>query len=99
MGRAFPSPGAVIGNDFTGYIAAISPEAEPDPHAGDLVCGVVHGSNPADRSNGAFAQYVRATPGLLLQIPADLPIEQAAGPSLSLATTRLALWGTVLRLE
>ncbi|KAI0410950.1 putative zinc-binding dehydrogenase family oxidoreductase [Xylaria grammica] len=99
MGRAFPCPGAVVGHDFAGYIIAISPDIQTHFRVGDRVCGAVHGSNPADESNGAFAQYVRASPGLLLHIPADMAFEQAAGLGLGLATTCLALWGTALRLE
>lgn len=99
MGTSFPTPGAIIGNDFAGIVVAIDTQTETVFRIGDRVCGLVHGSNPADTSNGAFAQYVRAHVDLLLRIPEGLPIEQASTLGLGLATNCLALWEGGLRLE
>jgi NADPH:quinone reductase-like Zn-dependent oxidoreductase len=92
MGTTFPTPGAVIGMDFSGIVASIHPGTETDLHVGDRVCGMVHGSNPGDLTNGAFAEYVRVRPSLLLRVPGGLPMEQAASLGVGLMTNVMALW-------
>ena len=99
MGAASPSPGAVIGNDFAGTVVAFGTSAEAELAVGDLVCGTVHGSNAADRSNGAFALYLRVPSNLVLRVPHNLKAEQAATLGLGLATSGIALWGSILALE
>ncbi|KUI57981.1 Protein TOXD [Cytospora mali] len=92
MGAAFPTPGALVGMDFSGTIASIHPRTETDLQVGDRVCGMVHGSYPGDPSNGAFAAYVRVRPELLLRVPRALPMEEAATLGVGLMTNLLALW-------
>lgn len=92
MGAAFPTPGAVVGMDFSGTVAAIHPETETDLKIGDRVCSWVHGSNPGDPSNGAFAQYIRARPEILLRVPNGMRMEQAATLGVGLMTNVMALW-------
>lgn len=97
MGGISPSAGAVIGSDFAGTVVLMHEETQTDLQIGDLVCGVVHGSNPADGTNGAFAEFVRAHADLVLRLPRSggrmhWPIEPATLGS-ALATTSLALWG------
>lgn len=93
IGAAFPSPRAIIGNDFVGTVVQIHPGTSTNTNIqiGNTVCSFVHGSNPADGSNGTFAQYVRAPADLVLRVPADFPIEQAAALSLRLATASLVI--------
>lgn len=62
MGASFPSPRAVMGNDFVGTIVRIHEKTTTELRIDEKVCGFVHGSNNNDGSNGAFAQYVRAPP-------------------------------------
>ncbi|KAK3940244.1 hypothetical protein QBC46DRAFT_341803 [Diplogelasinospora grovesii] len=50
MGAAFPSPGAGIRNDFVGTVVHIHQKTSTDIRIGDTVCGLVHRSDPADRS-------------------------------------------------
>ena len=99
MGATFPSPRAVIGNDFVGTVVGIHEKTTTDISIGDIVCGLVHGSNPADRSNGAFAQYVRVPADLVLRVPVGFEIEHAASLGLGLAIASVALWEGGLELE
>ncbi|KAJ8110863.1 hypothetical protein ONZ43_g5764 [Nemania bipapillata] len=80
MGIKFLTPGAVIGTDFAGEIVQMHGsvgELRPDLGIGDMVCGLVHGSNPADPGNGAFAEYVRVPAFLAIKCPEDLDIHRA----------------------
>ncbi|KAF3763038.1 GroES-like protein [Cryphonectria parasitica EP155] len=92
MGAAFPTPGSVVGMDFSGTVAFIPPGTTTDLRLGDRVCGMVHGSNPGDLTNGAFAEYVRARPEFLLPVPPTLSMEEAATLGVALMTNLLALW-------
>ncbi|KAK8068345.1 polyketide synthase enoylreductase [Apiospora saccharicola] len=97
MGVAFPTPGAVIGMDFVGRVIKKMTmeyvgEGENCVHVGDLVCGMVHGSNPSDPTTGAFAEYVRAATSLLLRVPDGYSLETAASLGTPLLTSCLALW-------
>lgn len=69
MGEAFPTPGAVIGCDFAGIVIAVHQGTKTNINIGDRVCGMIHGSNTGEPTNGAFAEYVRARPELLIRVP------------------------------
>ncbi|KAI8623137.1 GroES-like protein [Xylariaceae sp. FL1651] len=95
MRRSFPTEGAIIGNDFAGKIIDIdyrAGELRPDLRIGDRVCGLVHGSNPDDPDNGAFARYVRADAQLVIKVLDSMGLSQAATLGVALATNCLALW-------
>ncbi|KAF2795010.1 GroES-like protein [Melanomma pulvis-pyrius CBS 109.77] len=92
MGKTFPTPGAIVGMDFSGIVVSIHPETTTDLVIGDRVCGCVHGSNPSEPTNGAFAEHVRARPELLLRVPDHLPMEHAATLGTGLMTNIMALW-------
>ncbi|KAF1993190.1 GroES-like protein [Amniculicola lignicola CBS 123094] len=92
MGTTFPTPGAIVGMDFSGVVVSIHAETTTDLAIGDRVCGGVHGSNPSDPTNGAFAEYVRARPELLFRVPDHLPMEQAATLGTGIMTNIMALW-------
>lgn len=92
MGTAFPTPGAVVGMDFAGTIVAVHPMTTTELRIGDRVAGMVHGSNPTTPDNGAFAEYIRATPELLLRVPPSLSFQEAATFGTALSTNLLALW-------
>ncbi|KAI1848514.1 hypothetical protein JX265_013797 [Neoarthrinium moseri] len=98
MGATFPSPGSIVGNDFAGTVVRIHTATKTHIGMGDIVCGTVHGSNPAEHTNGAFAQYVRAPADLVLRVPIDLCIEQAATIGLGLTTAIVSLWEGGLRI-
>lgn len=98
MGKAFPSPGAMIGMDFSGHVVAIGDDVaarRPDIKIGMAVCGVVHGSNPADHEIGTFAEYVLAQPETLLRVPDNWSMAQAATLGLALLTNIIALWSSL----
>jgi len=97
MGTNFPSPGATVGCDFVGTIVRIDTDTDvaklpSQLKVGDLVCGAVHGSNPADHQSGAFAEYVRAPADLLLKVPKTMAVENAATLGVALGTAWMALW-------
>ncbi|KAI0890575.1 putative zinc-binding dehydrogenase family oxidoreductase [Annulohypoxylon maeteangense] len=93
MGAAFPTNNAIIGFDFAGIVACVGEGADAHFTPGDRVCGAVHGSNPAEPGNGAFAEYVRVPADLLLRIPDWLDWAKAATLGTGLATSLLAFWG------
>ncbi|KAK2613264.1 hypothetical protein N8I77_000187 [Diaporthe amygdali] len=106
MGAAFPSPGANVGGDFAGRVVDILPGAGDDGgdlgtakrqrlRVGDLVCGQVHDSNPADPGTGSFAEYVRAPADLVLRVPDSITPARAATLGTPLLTSCLALWGSL----
>lgn len=107
MARRFPSNGAVVGSDFAGIIMHIHPDSSQHKflRPGDLICGVVHGSNTSseqdDRNNGAFAQYLRAPVRLLLRIStkANMSPAQAATLGTALVTNALAFWADPLAMR
>ncbi|KAI0013522.1 GroES-like protein [Xylariaceae sp. FL0662B] len=95
MGATFPSPGAIIGTDFAGEIVQIHPEAgrlRLDLNVGDMVCGLVHGSNPANHGNGAFAEYLRIPAQLVIKVPKGMEMHQASSLGVAIATNCIALW-------
>ncbi|RYP18284.1 hypothetical protein DL765_004004 [Monosporascus sp. GIB2] len=94
MGQNFPTPRAVIGMDFAGEVIRMDPEAaelRPDLKIGDMVCGVIHGSNPAGPDNGAFSEFLRAPAGLVMKIPPGVKVEDAASLGVAVATACL-IW-------
>ncbi|RYP47487.1 hypothetical protein DL768_006459 [Monosporascus sp. mg162] len=93
MGAAFPTPGAIVGMDFAGTVIRIAEGTETDLVVGDTVCTAVHGSNPAEPGNGAFAEYVRVPANMLLRVPTSLGPVQASTLGTALATCIMALWG------
>lgn len=100
MGSAFPSTGAVVGMDFAGYVVATMPSetasgAQNGIRVGDAVCGIVHGSNPADHESGSFAEYVLAPADLVLKVPPSFPLEAAATLGCALLTSCIALWSAL----
>ena len=99
MGVAFPSPGAIIGHDFVGMVVQIHEKTRTNIKINDMVCGIVHGSNPADHGNGAFAQYLRVPADLVLRVPESFNIEDAASIGTGVVTACVALWESGLKLK
>lgn len=93
MPARFPSPGALVGSDFAGAIAAVG-AAVTGLAVGDRVCGAVHGNNPTDKATGAFANYVRVPGSMAIRVPESMSWEQAATiGGVCHGTVALALWG------
>jgi len=80
MPANFPSPRAIIGCDFAGIIVAAGSDVRGNfsVQVGDRVAGGVHGSNPVDHTDGAFAEYVRTSADLIFLIPTTMSWEDAA---------------------
>ncbi|KAF7557825.1 hypothetical protein G7Z17_g378 [Cylindrodendrum hubeiense] len=94
MGPAFPVPGTTVGIDYAGEVIRIDEYAariRPDLQVGDIVCGGVHGNNPADLQSGCFAEFVRAPADLVLKVPDHLPLAQAAALGTGLTTACMVL--------
>ena len=72
----FAKPGAIIGSDFAGTVAAIGPEAKVKWSIGDRVAGCNMGNFLPGR--GAFAEYTRSRSDRLIAVPDALPLEQSA---------------------
>lgn len=92
MGSAFPTPGAIVGMDFAGTVVCIPKGTETDLAVGDTVCAAVHGSNPAEPGNGAFAEYVRVRADMVFRVPDSLDPVMASTLPTALATCIMTLW-------
>ena len=103
MPSAFPTPGAIIGNDFVGTVVAIHPSSPPAIRnrlpLGTTVCGLIHGANTGDPSNGAFATYIRASAPLVLRVPGTWTPSDAATLGSGLTTAIVALFAKGSGLE
>jgi NADPH:quinone reductase-like Zn-dependent oxidoreductase len=95
MGERFPTPGCFVGCDFSGTVVALGSDVSKTGRfqIGDRVCGGVHGSNPIDKTTGAFADYVSVDAEIVFLIPAYMGFEEApvAGSGVVLLTLGLAL--------
>jgi NADPH:quinone reductase-like Zn-dependent oxidoreductase len=80
MPLRFPTPGCLVGHDFSGTIVSLGPlsAATKGFTIGDRVCGAVHASNPVDKTTGAFAEYVSADLDFTLKVPKGMGMDQAA---------------------
>lgn len=84
-------PGAVGGCDFAGTVVQLG-EGVKRFKTGDRVLGVTFGLNPADKTAGAFAEYVLAIEDLSCHVPEALSFTQACSMGLAIATAGLALF-------
>ncbi|KAK4194671.1 chaperonin 10-like protein [Triangularia verruculosa] len=96
MPTFFPTPGSIIGYDFSGTILSIHPDTPTPFLPGDLVSGGVRGSSPLSPTTGAFTTYLVTTPTLLLRLPRNLPPPSAATLPTALATSTLSLFDPTL---
>ena len=101
MPANFPTLDAVCGCDFAGELIAFGPSSgRPDDEisvrtlkVGDAVFGCVHGSNPADKGTGSFAEYVAAEADLVCKLPQDMGwLQAAAWGGIGWGTLGIALW-------
>ena len=73
-----PSPGCVVGCDFSGTVVAVGDQVTKSWKPGDRVAGFVHGSNAVEPEDGAFAEYIVAKGDLQLRLPDQMSFEEAA---------------------
>ncbi len=92
MPSSFPTPGATAGCDFAGTVVAVGDDVA-EWQVGDCVLGAVHGSNPLEKTTGAFAEYVRADADMVTRVPDGMSWEQAAAlGAVGHGTVAIALW-------
>lgn len=92
MPSSFPTPGATAGCDFAGTVVAVG-EDVTEWQVGDRALGAVHGSNPLEKTTGAFAEYVRADADMVTRVPDGMSWDQAAAlGAVGHGTVAIALW-------
>lgn len=84
-------PGAVGGCDFAGTVAKVGARVTRFKE-GDRVLAVTFGSDPWDKTKGAFAEYALADEDISCHIPENSSFTEACSIGLSLATAGLALF-------
>ncbi|KAJ8121880.1 hypothetical protein ONZ43_g1783 [Nemania bipapillata] len=98
MAANFPTLGATAGCDFSGTVVKVGDDSDGDDGShriqpGDRVFGAVHGSNPANKSQGCFAEYVLAPASMLARLPESVSWEQGAAlGGVGHGTVAQALW-------
>ncbi|KAI0097581.1 GroES-like protein [Nemania sp. FL0031] len=85
------SPGSLGGCDFAGTVAKVG-EGVTRFVEGDRVLAVTFGSDPFDKTRGAFAELALAEEDISCRIPDAFSFEQACSIGLSMATAGLALF-------
>ncbi len=85
------APGALGGCDFAGTVAQVG-EGVTRFKVGDRVLAVAFGSDPTDKSIGAFAEFALAEEDISCHIPDAFDFAEACTIGLSLAAAGLALF-------
>nr|UBX54523.1 oxidoreductase [Aspergillus sp.] len=85
------APGSLGGCDFAGTVAKLG-EGVTRFKEGDRVLAVTFGSDPFDKTKGAFAEFALAEEDICCHIPNTFSFTQACSIGLSLATAGLALF-------
>ncbi|KAJ4293294.1 hypothetical protein N0V90_008576 [Kalmusia sp. IMI 367209] len=85
------TPGSLGGCDFAGIVAKVG-EGVTRFKEGDRVLAVTFGSDPWDKTKGAFAEYALAEEDISCHIPEVFSFTQACSIGLSMATAGLALF-------
>ncbi|EUC27697.1 hypothetical protein COCCADRAFT_111014 [Bipolaris zeicola 26-R-13] len=86
-----PSPGAIAGCDYAGVVEEVG-KAVTNYKVGDRICGFVRGGDPADHSNGAFAEHIKVKEGINLKIPDSMSFEDAATLGIGITTVGQGLY-------
>ncbi|CAO2647599.1 Nn.00g085210.m01.CDS01 [Neocucurbitaria sp. VM-36] len=86
-----PSPGAIAGCDYAGIVEEVG-KGVRDLNVGDRVAGFARGGDPADHSNGAFAEHIKVKVGIHLKIPDNISFEDAATLGVGITTVGQGLY-------
>ncbi|EOA88144.1 uncharacterized protein SETTUDRAFT_168565 [Exserohilum turcica Et28A] len=86
-----PAPGAIVGCDYAGTVEEVG-KAVTNYKVGDRIAGFVRGGDPADHSNGAFAEHIKAKDGVNMKIPASMSFEDAATLGVGVTTVGQGLY-------
>ncbi|KAF9697960.1 hypothetical protein EKO04_004419 [Ascochyta lentis] len=89
-----PSKGAIVGCDYAGVVEEVGSGVK-DLKIGDRVAGFARGGDPADHSNGAFAEHIKAKAGIHAKIAEHISWEDAATLGVGITTVGQALYQTL----
>lgn len=85
------APGAIAGCDYAGVVEEVGKDVSRYK-VGDRVAGFVRGGDPADHSNGAFAERIKAKEGINLKIAESISFEDAATLGVGITTVAQGLY-------
>ncbi|KAH7397371.1 chaperonin 10-like protein [Pyrenochaeta sp. MPI-SDFR-AT-0127] len=86
-----PSPGAIVGCDYAGVVEEVG-QSVTGLQVGDRIAGFVRGGDPADHSNGAFAEHIKAKAGIHLKFADNISFEDAATIGVGITTVAQGLY-------
>lgn len=93
---ALPGFDTIVGCDVAGTVVDIGPGVSDKSRVkkGDLIAGLVHGSNPDPGQNhtGGFAEYVSVKVGLFAIVPPSMTASEAATLGMGICTSGWALF-------
>ncbi|KAJ4335719.1 hypothetical protein N0V95_008822 [Ascochyta clinopodiicola] len=89
-----PSKGAIVGCDYAGVVEEVG-NGVKDVKVGDRVAGFARGGDPADHTNGAFAERVKAKAGIHTKISENISWEDAATLGVGISTVGQGLYQTL----
>ncbi|CBX96210.1 hypothetical protein IAQ61_001387 [Plenodomus lingam] len=85
------APGAIAGCDYAGVVEEVG-KGVTKLKVGDRVAGFARGGDPADHSNGTFAEHIKAKSGIQLRIPDNISFESAATLGVGISTVGQGLY-------
>ncbi|KAF3042728.1 hypothetical protein E8E12_009390 [Didymella heteroderae] len=86
-----PSKGAIVGCDYAGVVEEVG-NGVKDVKVGDRVAGFARGGDPADHSNGAFAEHIKAKAGIHAKISENISWEDASTLGVGITTVGQGLY-------
>jgi NADPH:quinone reductase-like Zn-dependent oxidoreductase len=86
-----PSKGAIAGCDYAGVVEEVG-NGVKDIEVGDRVAGFARGGDPADHSNGAFAEHIKAKAGIHAKISENMSWEDASTLGVGITTVGQGLY-------
>ncbi|KAK4163394.1 chaperonin 10-like protein [Cladorrhinum sp. PSN259] len=84
--------GLRVGCDYAGYVEQVGSKVAKPFSKGDLVCGMIHGSNRTQPGEGAFGEYIVAKGDLQIKVPENLTAAQAATLGVGVLTVGQGLY-------
>ena len=78
--------GLLSGCDYAGVVVETGIDYSKQWTVGDRICGLVHGGNPLQSEDGAFAQQIVAKADAQMRIPDYMSFEEAATLGVGITT-------------
>lgn len=85
------SKGAIVGCDYAGIVEEVGNGVD-DLKVGDRVAGFVRGGDPADHTNGSFAEHIKAKAGIHLKVAEHISWEDASTLGVGITTVGQGLY-------